>query len=104
MLIDKGYMRSVAYAQNEVMEAGVLFAQSEGVVPAPETCHAVKGAIDLALQCRERNEPKTIVFNFSGHGLLGLKAYEDKMSGNLIDYEPDKPSIASSLQSLPVVR
>ncbi|MDG6898760.1 MAG: TrpB-like pyridoxal phosphate-dependent enzyme [Nitrososphaerota archaeon] len=103
MLIDRGYMKSVAYAQNEIMEAGMLFAQTEGVVPAPETCHAVKGAIDLALQCKERNEEKTILFNFSGHGLLDLKAYEDKLSGKLVDYEPDPAAIARALQALPTV-
>jgi tryptophan synthase beta chain len=104
MLIDKGFMKSVAYGQNEIMEAGMLFAQTEGIVAAPETCHAVKGAIDLALQCKQRNEAKTILFNFSGHGLLDLKAYEDKLSGNLNDYEPDQAALAASLQSVPVVR
>ncbi len=103
-LINKGYMRSVAYSQNEIMEAGLLFAQTEGIVPAPETNHAVKAAIDLAVQCRERNEPKVILFNFSGHGLLDLKAYDDKLNNTLTDYEPTPESIRSALQAIPIVR
>jgi len=104
LLINKGYMRSVAYSQNEIMEAGILFAQTEGIVPSPETNHAVKAAIDLAVRCRERNEPKVILFNFSGHGLLDLKAYDDKLTGSLTDYEPAPDSIQSSLQAIPIVR
>ena len=103
MLLEKGYMRSVAYSQNEVMEAGLLLAHTEGIVAAPESNHAVKAAIDLALECREKNEPKTILFNLSGHGLLDLKAYEDKLSNRLIDYEPDSAALARSLEALPRV-
>ena len=103
MLIDKGFMRSVAYSQNEVMEAGILLAQTEGVVAAPETAHAVKAAIDIALECRRKNEAKTILFNFSGHGLLDLKAYEDKLANRLVDYEPDEGTLSEALKSVPVV-
>ncbi len=104
MLIDKGFMRSVAYSQNEVMEAGILLAQTEGIVAAPETNHVVKAAIDIALECKHNNEEKTILFNLSGHGLLDLKAYEDKLSNALVDYEPDAASIKAALQSVPSVR
>ena len=104
MLIDKGYMKSVAYNQNEVMDAAITFARTEGVVVAPETSHAVKGVIDLALKCKEKNEAKVILFNLSGHGLLDLKAYEDKLSGNLIDYSPDEAMLKKSLQAVPVIR
>ncbi len=103
LLINKGHMRSVAYNQNEIMEAGILFAQTEGIVPAPETNHAVKAAIDLALQCKQRNEEKVILFNFSGHGLLDLQAYDDRLSGTLSDYEPDLSEIRTALASVPVV-
>ncbi len=103
-LINDRQIRSVAHSQNEIMDAGMLFAQTEGVVPAPETNHAVKGAIDLAIQCKERNEAKVILFNFSGHGLLDLKAYDDKLSGTLEDYEPDLSTITSALASVPIVR
>ncbi|HUH82798.1 MAG TPA: TrpB-like pyridoxal phosphate-dependent enzyme [Nitrososphaerales archaeon] len=104
MLIDRGFIRSVAYSQNEIMEAGVLLAQTEGIVPAPESNHAVKAAIDIALECKRRNERKTILFNLSGHGLLDLKAYADKLANKLVDYEPDAGALARSLEALPVVR
>ena len=103
MLIEKGFMRSVAYNQNEVMEAGILLAQTEGIVAAPESNHAVKAAIDIALQCKQKNEAKTILFNLSGHGLLDLKAYEDKLANRLVDYEPDSGALVRALEALPVV-
>lgn len=104
MLIDKGYMKSVAYNQNEVMDSALMFARTEGVVVAPETSHAVKATIDLALQCKARNEEKVILFNLSGHGLLDLKAYEDKLGGKLVDYSPDEEMLRRSLAATPVVR
>ncbi|MDG6902794.1 MAG: pyridoxal-phosphate dependent enzyme, partial [Nitrososphaerota archaeon] len=104
MLIDKGFMRSVAYTQNEVMEAGLLLAQTEGIVAAPESNHAVKAAIDIALECKRKNEPKSILFNLSGHGLLDLKAYEDKLANRLVDYEPDEGTLSQALASLPGAR
>jgi tryptophan synthase beta chain len=103
MLIEKGFMRSVAYSQNEVMEAGLLLAQTEGIVAAPESNHAVKAAVDLALECKRKNEEKTILFNLSGHGLLDLKAYEDKLSGSLVDYEPDAPTLNAAMLTVPNV-
>ncbi len=103
MLIDKGFMRSVAYSQNEIMDAGLLLAQTEGIVAAPESNHAVKAAIDIALECKRKDEAKTILFNLSGHGLLDLKAYQDKLSNTLVDYEPDAAMINADLQSLPNV-
>jgi len=103
MLIDKGYMRSVAYSQNEIMDAGMLLAQTEGIVAAPETNHAVKAAIDIALECKRKNEAKTILFNLSGHGLLDLKAYEDKLANRLVDYEPDSAVLSQALGRVPLV-
>jgi tryptophan synthase beta chain len=87
-LIDKGYMRSVAYGQMEVFEAGVTFARTEGIIPAPESCHEIKFVIDEALRCKESGEEKTIVFNNSGHALLDLAAYEAYLSEELEDWEP----------------
>jgi tryptophan synthase beta chain len=103
MLIDKGFMRSVAFSQNEVMEAGLMLARTEGIVAAPESNHAVKAAIDIALECKRKNEAKTILFNLSGHGLLDLKAYEDKLAGTLVDYEPDDASLSAALRTVPTV-
>ncbi len=87
-LINKGYVRSVAYHQNEVFQAARLFAQTEGMIPAPETAHCIKFIIDEAIRCREKNEEKVLAFNNCGHGLLDLKAYEDFLTGKLVDYEP----------------
>src|SRR5206468_5529491 len=87
-LIDKGYIESVAYHQNEVFQAARTFAQTEGMIPAPETAHCIKFVIDEAIKCKESNESKVIAFNNCGHGLLDMKAYEDFQAGRLVDYEP----------------
>ncbi len=77
LLKSKGVIKSVAYPQEDVFKAGKIFAMTEGLIPAPETTHAVKAAIDEALKAKEEGEEKVILFNFSGHGLLDLKGYED---------------------------
>ncbi len=89
-LINKGYVRSVAYHQNEVFQAAKLFAQTEGLITAPETAHCIKFIIDEARRCKEKNEERVLAFNNCGHGLLDLKAYEDFLTGKLVDYEPPK--------------
>ncbi|WP_457754069.1 TrpB-like pyridoxal phosphate-dependent enzyme [Thermococcus sp.] len=90
ILINHGIVKPKAYHQTEIFEAAVLFARTEGIVPAPESAHAVKGVIDLALKAKENGEKKVILFNLSGHGLLDLKGYEDFLEGRLNDYEPDE--------------
>ena len=89
-LIYKGYMRSLAYTQNEVFEAAKILAKTEGLIIAPETAHSLKYVIDEALKCKKTGEKKVIVMNYSGHGLLDLTAYEQFLSGKLVDYEPEK--------------
>jgi tryptophan synthase beta chain len=83
--MDKGLITAQAYDQTETFEAGVAFARSEGIVPAPESCHAVKAAMDLALECKKTNEAKSIVFCMSGHGMLDLYGYEQYLDGTLKD-------------------
>lgn len=83
LLKNEGYIEAVSAHQDEVFKAGVLFAKSEGVVPAPESTHAIKVAIDEAKKCKETGEEKTIVFNLSGHGLLDLVGYDKYLAGNL---------------------
>lgn len=75
--------RAVAYEQKETFEAGVLFAHSEGIIPAPESCHAVKAAIDCAMDAKRSGKEETIVFNLSGHGLLDLYGYQQYADGRL---------------------
>ena len=84
LLVKTGRMEAVAYQQIPVFEACRLFATTEGKLPAPETGHAVRAAIDEALLCRETGEEKVILFNFSGHGFLDLAAYDDANHGRLI--------------------
>jgi tryptophan synthase beta chain len=89
-LIQKGYMQSIAYHQNEVFEAARILAQTEGMITAPESAHNVKYAIDEALKCKRTGEKKVIAFNNCGHGLLDLSAYQSFLDGKLVDYEPEK--------------
>ncbi|MFX1257434.1 MAG: TrpB-like pyridoxal phosphate-dependent enzyme [Promethearchaeota archaeon] len=85
--------------QTAVIEAGLQFAKAEGILPAPETAHAVKEAIDQALKAKENNEKKVIVFNFSGHGFFDLLAYKEYMTGDLKDYELPTEEIRKALSS-----
>ncbi len=85
ILINHGIVKAVAYHQTEVFRAAKLFAECEGIVPAPESAHAVKAVIDIA---KEAKEPVTILFNMSGHGLLDLQGYLEFLEGRLKDYEP----------------
>ena len=89
-LIQKGFMKSVAYQQTEVFEAASILARTEGLITAPETAHALKCAIDEALACKKTGEAKVISFNNSGHGLLDLSAYEAFRNRKLADFEPVK--------------
>jgi tryptophan synthase beta chain len=86
-LVDDGIVEARAVAQTNTFEAGVAFARAEGIVPAPESNHAVRVAIDEALAARESGQRKTILFNLSGHGHFDLSAYESYLSGRLEDYE-----------------
>ena len=78
-----GLMRAVAYHQTEIFDAAVTFARSEGSVPAPESAHAIKCAIDTALECKKTGEEKTILFNLSGHGHFDMGAYDSYFNGSL---------------------
>jgi tryptophan synthase beta chain len=103
LLVHDQVIEARAYPQNPVFEAARLFAQTEGVVPAPETAHAVKAAMDEAVRCREENRPEVIVFNFSGHGFLDLAAYDAFLAGQLEDVEFPEAELQKSLADLPKV-
>ncbi|MEM2176647.1 MAG: TrpB-like pyridoxal phosphate-dependent enzyme [Archaeoglobaceae archaeon] len=85
LLVKHGIIKPIAVSQRPVFEAGVLFARTEGILPAPESAHAIRVAIDLALEAKKRNEEKVIIFNLSGHGYFDLKAYEEFLRGELPD-------------------
>ena len=84
-LVRSGRMEAVAYPQGKTFEASIQFANAEGKLPAPETGHAIQAVIDEALAAKETGEERVILFNFSGHGLLDLSAYDDYLHGRLID-------------------
>jgi tryptophan synthase beta chain len=98
---DLGLIDARAYKQVEVFEAGVQFARAEGIVPAPEANHAVKGAIDEALKCKQDGQSKTILFNLCGHGHFDMQAYTDYFAGKLTDRSYDESELAMALAGLP---
>ncbi len=102
-LTKERYMEAVAYYQNEVFEAATLFARTEGFIVAPEAAHAVKGAIDFARMCKNKNEKKIIVFANSGHGHFDLSAYDAYHNNKIRDYQHTKEDIKKSLESLPKI-
>jgi tryptophan synthase beta chain len=83
LLVKEGLVEGRTVTQDEVFQSGITFAKAEGVVPAPETCHAIKIAIDEAKECKKTGEEKTIVVSFSGHGMLDLQGYDDYLNGKL---------------------
>ncbi|MCR5691270.1 MAG: TrpB-like pyridoxal phosphate-dependent enzyme [Eubacterium sp.] len=102
-LYDDGLMEAVSVEQTEVFEAAVQFARVEGILPAPESSHAIRVAIDEALKCKETGEEKTIVFGLTGTGYFDLFAYEKFNNGDMSDYIPTDEEIAASLANLPKV-
>jgi len=102
-LTHDGVMDAVAYHQNEVFEAAIIFAKTEGIVIAPETAHCVKATIDEALKCKETGKQETIFFNNSGHGNFDLAAYDAYHDGKLVDYEYPVELVKQSLANLPKV-
>ncbi len=103
-LLELGLIEARAYQQISCFDAGVQFARAEGIVPAPEANHAVRGAIDEALKCKEEGTSRTILFNLSGHGHFDMQAYIDYFAGNLKDLEYDESELAMALAGLPSVK
>ncbi|MEN8256509.1 MAG: TrpB-like pyridoxal phosphate-dependent enzyme [Thermodesulfobacteriota bacterium] len=100
-MVREKMIEPVSVHQLECFEAGRLFAQTEGIIPAPETCHAIRAAIIEATQ--DLNDPKTILFNFSGHGMLDLSSYDKFYSGDLHNYDYPEEDIAKATKNLPRV-
>jgi len=102
-LYNEGLIDAVAIPQTETFEAGIQFARSEGIVPAPEATHAIAAAIRDAQRCVETGEARTILFNLSGHGHFDMSAYDRYLSGELTDYDYPEEAIQASLDKLPKV-
>jgi tryptophan synthase beta chain len=99
-----GLIEARAYHQIACFEAGVQFARAEGILPAPEANHAVRGAIDEALRCKQEGTSRTILFNLCGHGHFDMQAYIDYFGGKLKDIEYDGSELAMALAGLPSVK
>ncbi|MCI1639943.1 MAG: TrpB-like pyridoxal phosphate-dependent enzyme [Bacteroidales bacterium] len=102
-LMKDGFMEAVDIQQLESFKAGVLFARSEGIIPAPESCHAIAATVKEALKCKEAGEKKTILFNLSGHGLVDMSSYDQYFSGDLQDFTISDEEIAESLKSADIL-
>jgi tryptophan synthase beta chain len=100
-LVHEGLIEARAYAQNATFEAGVAFARTEGIVPAPEVAHAIKAVIDLAQEAKESGEQKVILFNLCGHGHFDLAAYEQYLAGNLVDLDHPEEEIEKAVAGIP---
>ncbi len=102
-LVDEGVVEATAYAQNSVFDAAIQFARNEGIVPAPESAHAIRATVDEALRAREAGERKVILFNLSGHGHFDMGAYDAYLAGQLLDYAYPAEAIQQALTELPKV-
>ncbi len=100
-LLEAGIFEARSYHQKTCFEAAVQFAATEGIIPAPEPTHAIRAAIDEALVCKETGEEKVILFNLSGHGHLDMSAYDNYLSGEMVDYAYPAEEIAKAMESVP---
>ena len=99
-LLKDGLMSAVDIQQLESFQAGTLFARAEGIIPAPESCHAIAATIREANKCKETGEEKVILFNLSGHGLIDMSAYDQYLAGNLQNYEVTDEDVAANIAKL----
>lgn len=100
-LYHDGFLEARAVFQKEVFDAAVLFARTEAILPAPESAHAIRAAIDVALECKERGEAKTILFGLTGNGSFDLAAYMSYMEGEMVNFAPSDADIEESLAQMP---
>ena len=102
-LVDHGDVEAQAVNQLETFEAAVRFSKSEGIIPAPESAHAIRVAINEALKCKQTGEKKVIAFNLSGHGHFDMTAFEQYHQGKLQDFEYPAAAIDEAMKHLPKV-
>jgi tryptophan synthase beta chain len=103
LLVKHGHMEAAAFSQNAVFDAAVQFAHTEGIVPAPESAHAVRGAIDEAIAARDAGEERVILFGLSGHGAFDMQAYDDYLNGRLPEVEYRQEDVTASMANVPDV-
>jgi tryptophan synthase beta chain len=96
-------MEARAYTQNQVFEAGVQFARTQGIIPGPEPTHAIRAAIDEALDAKDKAEERVILFNLSGHGHFDMQAYDDYLAGKLPEVEFTDEALEAGLAHIPPV-
>jgi len=104
LLYHHKFIEAVAYAQRPVFDAAMQFARTEGILPAPEAAHAIRKAIDEALQCKREGRARTILFNLSGHGHFDLSAYEEHLTGRLEDYAYPQQQIQQAMRELTAIQ
>lgn len=104
LLHEMGHVEAKAFQQNEVFREAVRFARTEGFLPAPETSHALRAAVEEALAAKEAGERRVVLFGFSGHGHFDMAAYDGFLAGKLEDYELPAERIEEALTELPDVR
>ena len=102
-LYDQGFLKARSVEQTSVFEAAEMFARVEGILPAPESSHAIRVAIDEALKCKETGEEKNIVFGLTGTGYFDMVAYEKFNNGEMGDYIPTDEELQKSINTLPKV-
>lgn len=102
-LLRDNLIEAVAYHQNECFASGILFAKSEGILPAPEATHVIHAAVKEALKCKQSGEAKTIAFNLCGHGHFDLSAYQAYLSNSLVDHEISEEDLQKNLAALPTI-
>ena len=102
-LYHDGFIEAKAYGQKPVFDAAVMFARTEGIVPAPESSHAIRAAVDEALAAKESGEEKVILFNLSGHGYFDMSSYDLYFSGNMVDVDYSEEAVKESIKNLPKI-
>jgi tryptophan synthase beta chain len=103
LLQELGLIESRALAQNDCFAAGLQFARTEGILPAPEANHAVRGMVEEALRCKSEGTPRTILLNLCGHGNFDMQAYIDYQAGMLGDHAYDEAALSAAIAELPAV-
>jgi tryptophan synthase beta chain len=102
-LVNAGYIQAMAVPQLATFEAALIFANTEAIIPAPESAHVIRAAIDEALDAKKKGEKRVILFNLSGHGFFDMTSYQAYLAGKLEDYEYPAEAIHEAMKDLPAV-